>query len=304
VSGQVISANGVALTPPINIVNGTAKVPDGKLIVRWTAADSLGRSATVDQVVDTASRPALTAAGTLTIGDRTNVQEKSGGGAAVANNGSSGSTTLGVDARVGEIDSKVAVVLKDRAAVSGAVISPVVPDVSKNGATIGSYIAQTPVAVPAPTLPSASKSTKAIVVNVGKSVSLAPGTYGAVTVYSTGKLLLVAGDYAFDSLDLEPGAHLVLNKTAGTIRVVVNKNTILRGSYDLTPSAATGFVLGYRGADTLYVESPFRGTLVAPAGTINLRSLNGQNHEGEFFGKNVTTEAGATVVHPPAACGS
>jgi hypothetical protein len=174
--------------------------------------------------------------------------------------------------------------------------------VSKNGASIGSYINDTPIAVPLPALPSASKSTKSVSVGVGQTKPLAPGSYGAVTVYTNGKLLLSAGDYAFDSFDLEPSAHLVLDKTAGAIRVVVNKNIILRGVYDHTPSSATGFVLGYLGTDIIYVESAFRGTLVAPAGEINHRALNGGHSEGEFFGKNVTTEAGAMVVHVPAAC--
>jgi hypothetical protein len=186
--------------------------------------------------------------------------------------------------------------------VSGAVISPAKPNVSKNGASIGSYINETPIAVPLPALPPASKATNPVVVSVGQTKPLAPGSYGAVTIYTDGKLLLSAGDYAFDSLDLEPNAHLVLNKTAGAIRVVVNKNIILRGVYDHTPSSATGFVLGYLGTDIIYVESAFRGTLVAPAGTINHRALNGGHSEGEFFGKNVTTEAGAMVVHVPAAC--
>jgi hypothetical protein len=300
VLGKIVAVNDVTLSSPIPIVNGSAQAPRGKLLVRWTANDARGKSATVDQIVDAVSRPALAAVGAMNLGDRTSAKETSGQMAVVSNTGAGG-VMLGTDVALGEIDSVGLVVLRDRDVISGAIISPVVPNASQT-AKFGSYIAQTPSAISPPSLPSPSGATLSVTVAVGQSVPLNPGAFGAVTVYSNGKLSLVSGDYAFDSLDLEPNAHLALDKSAGPIRIVVNKNLILRGTYDHTPNTATGFVLGYLGSSPLSVESPFRGTLVAPNATVDLQSLNGLKYEGEFFAASLRTEAGATVVHVPMSC--
>jgi len=91
-------------------------------------------------------------------------------------------------------------------------------------------------------------------------------------------------------------------KANGTIRVVVYETTKLQATYNPTPNNATGFLLGYLGQQTVYVETQFRGTLVVPNASLNLRALNGVSHEGEFYAKDLKTEGGATVRHVPAAC--
>lgn len=132
---------------------------------------------------------------------------------------------------------------------------------------------------------------------------MAPGAYGQVTVRPGAHLQLSAGDYVFKSIDLESNAHLEIIKTNGPVRVLVLENAILRASYDHTPATPNGFVMGFAGQNTVYLETPFRGTVVAPNATVNLRSVDPEVHRGEFFGKSIKTEGGARVVHVPAACG-
>lgn len=159
-----------------------------------------------------------------------------------------------------------------------------------------------PVAFPFPALPTLGASNSDVLVESDTSRTLAPGAYGKVTVHPRGRLRLQAGDYAFKTLEMDSQSALDLNKSQGNIRVVVYETTKLQASYNHTPAGAPGFLLGYVGQQTVFVETQFRGTLVVPNASQNLRALNGVSHEGEFFAKDLKTEGGASVRHVPASC--
>jgi hypothetical protein len=208
---------------------------------------------------------------------------------------------LNTDGKVGEFDSQAVVTLRDRAKILGILISPAKPSLF-NDASAAVTILKTPGLVAWPSLPTQANSTT--VVDVGSGTRpLAPGAYGSVTIRPGAHLQLSAGDYVFKSIDLESNAHLDIIKTGGPVRVLVLENAILRGAYDHTPATPTGFVMGFVGQSTVYLETPFRGTVVAPNATVNLRSVAPEVHRGEFFAKSIRTEGGARVQHVPASCG-
>ena len=299
VTGSVIAANGQTLATPIPIVNGAATVPRGELVVRWIATDTEGRTDQVDQVISAVTRPALAASNSLDLGDRFLVTEASGQWGAVSNTGS-GLTVLNTDGRVGEFDSATRITLRDRAAVNLLVSRQVPERFNQTILLAQSFV--TPVAFPQPALPTLTASNNDVFVESDTSRTLVPGAYGKVTVHPRGHLKLQAGDYAFRSLETDSQSVLDLNKANGSIRVVVYETTKLQATYNPTPNNATGFLLGYLGQQTVYVETQFRGTLVVPNASLNLRALNGVSHEGEFYAKDLKTEGGATVRHVPAAC--
>jgi hypothetical protein len=299
VSGSVIAANGQTLATPIPIVNGAATVPRGELVVRWVATDTAGRTDQVDQVIKAVTRPTLAATNSLDLGDRFIAIEPSGQRGAVSNTGF-GITVLNTEGKVGELDSRSRATLRDRAEVN-LLVSPQTP-VRFNQTTLVSQSFIAPVPFPQPALPTLAASNADVFVESDTTRPLAPGAYGKVTMHPRGHLRLVAGDYAFKTLEMDSTSQLDLDKSNGAIRVVVYDTTKLQGIYNHSPNAATGFLLAYLGQQTVYAETQFRGTLVVPNASLNLRALNGVSHEGEFYAKDLKTEGGATVRHVPATC--
>lgn len=207
---------------------------------------------------------------------------------------------LGVEGRLAELGSAAKATLRDRSNVAW-LVSPVAPELI-NGATIGGQVFGVPPNLAAPALPAYRASSVDVFVGPNGNRILSPGAYRSVTVHPNGRLRLSAEDYSFATLDLHSQSRLDLNKTAGPIRVVVNGTTKLQNSYNHTPAGATGFVLGSLTQQTVFVETPFRGTLVVPRGSLNLRAVNGVSHEGEFLAKDIKAEAGARVSHVAGAC--
>lgn len=299
ITGQVVSVNGSTLASPIPIVNGLATVPHGSATVRWTATDTLGRTDSVLQTVQTFTSPTISTADTLDVRDRAFVQDLSGAFAAVANSGHS--STIGTDASVGELDTNAAAQLRDRAKITSLLFSPQQPTLF-NGASYGSWQRQTPAYAPFPALPPPSTSTVAIYLAPDTTRALAPGAYGAVTLQPRSHLILTAGDYSFTSFDFESTAHLAIDTSQGPVRITTGAVTLFRGTFDLSTEKAKSFTFGYTGSAPLFIESAFEGTLIAPDAEVTLRALNQGAHFGQFFAKTMHVDAGAKVVHNVLGC--
>jgi hypothetical protein len=294
ITGRIEAVNGTTLSSPIPIVNGIASAPRGTLQVRWTATDTQGRTDSVVQTVNAVTSPTIFTTDTLDVRDRAFVQEASGSFASVANSGLS--STIGTDASVGELDTNAAAQLRDRAKVTGLLISPAQPVLSSQ-ASYGSWQKQTPSFVSFPSLPPHVASTAVVYVAPDTTQPLAPGAYGAVTIQPRGKLLLTAGDYSFTSFDFESTAHLVIDTSHGPVRITTGAVTLFRGTFDMTVAQSKLFTFGYTGTAPLYIESAFEGTLVAPSAEVTLRAINQASHYGQFFARTLHVDAGAKVVH-------
>jgi hypothetical protein len=130
------------------------------------------------------------------------------------------------------------------------------------------------------------------------SLTITPGTYERVSVKEGAKLTLEPGVYRFSAIEaLEPGSVLDAKTASGPVILYVEGSVIVRGTVMDAPGDGTDLLVVMLGAGWATLEAGFRGTLIAPYGTINLGTANGETHIGTFFGKNVEVGADATIVH-------
>jgi hypothetical protein len=304
VSGSVIQFNGAATSIPV--VNGTVSVPSGSGTLQFVATNANGVTSTVDVPLTVLAPPTFYGTQGVTVDDG----DTSDGVNGTIYSGAGGQVLLQDDAQVGSVFSLSPVVLQDR------VVSPSID--TNAGITFGhsDVIASTSTATPTlpafPTAPVTFTGTTAITVNPstekGDVVTLAPGQYGAVTVYSRGQLILSAGNYEFSSLDLEPQGQLVVpSATSETAHVFVENTVIYRGSTNVATTSSSPppapLFLVYTGTATLTIGSPFTGTILAPNAPLSLQSLNGQGvYTGEFFAQQITLSPHTTVNSNPFTC--
>jgi hypothetical protein len=277
ITGQVIATNGVPHTPPINVVGGVVTLGIGTHTIRWTAFDGFNTSVAIQMVFIGST---IQASQSFILQDRAQVLTTTGVGAAVLNGGA-GQTRIGNDARSGSVLSAGPVQVLHRAQVQGSVRSAVSvfvePDASVTGGTsIG------PVVLPAlPTLPAFPAPTGgAITVNSGTQ-SPAPGSYTSGTV-NGGTLVLAAGDYFFQSLTINSGTTV---RATPTTRVFVQNSLIFRSPFRTPGGAVQPIFLGFAGSDTVVMEAPFDGTLVAPNGRVEFGVGSGLTFTGAFFAR-------------------
>jgi len=243
---------------------------------------------------------ALASTGTMTIGSSTKVTRPGTSLSAIANMGPGGISS-DTDSVLGDVWSLSTVTLRDRAHVMGKVYAPKV--VSGVGVHVDGGTDSVRSLVPA-TVTSWSVTYPAAVVNnvilqVNQTASRPPGRYGAMQLFSGGKLTLTTGAYFVDSLDLEQGSKVILNQDAGPVLLYVRNSVILRGVFSTTSGGASDVLLGFLGTTDVVAEVSFVGTLVAPSAKIALRSVTG-GHAGAFFGKNIDVSPNTIVSYRPA----
>lgn len=299
VTGTVTSFNGATVSIPV--VNGAVNVPPGTGTIRFTASNANGVAATLTQTLTVVPPPAIFGLHNLTIDNSSTV-----GGSLF--DGAGGLLTLQNDSIVGSVFSLSPVVLQDRVTASSIDTSAGVT--RGNQDNIGAFLV-TPPALPVfPAFNPTFTGGRSVTVNPtpesGSVVTLAPGQYGAVTVFSRGQLILSNGTYSFTSLDLEPQALLVTpSATVETAQLFVRDSIIYRGSTVTATGQAAPLFLGYAGTSspTVTIESPFKGTIIAPTAQLNLQSLNGTGvYTGEFFANQVILSPHTTVNSNPFTC--
>ena len=114
--------------------------------------------------------------------------------------------------------------------------------------------------------------------------------------------LTAGGAYLLNSLDLEPGAHIVLPNA--TVSLFVRDAIIaLRGSLATANGAAPLLTLGFQGTQPVFVDTAFTGTILAPNAKLNLDTLtSGQQYQGQFFAKDIEAFPDVTIIDHPANC--
>jgi hypothetical protein len=241
---------------------------------------------------------------TLLIKDRAAIRRKGDGFAPVVSSGTV-RTDLGVEAKTGNVLSEPAVRISDRARVEGSVKSA-------GAVTLGQGVVVTEgVQANTPLGPLRSFTFQTMVppktfgnreAQPDTTMSLAPGGYGSLSVKSRATLNLRAGSYSFDSVQVEPQAKVVIDDAAGPVLVHARGAVTYRGQILKKGNAASNHVdllaIAY-GTATSFVEAPFKGTLFVPAAALVLQPLNGAEHFGAFFARDLTVEAGVVVRHQP-----
>ena len=130
--------------------------------------------------------------------------------------------------------------------------------------------------------------------------TLAPGSWGNLNVQSRSTVFLRHGSYYFQSLNTEPEARIMLDKSAGPIFIYVKNSYTLKGRY-VSNGGPDGEVLtGVLGTSVVYIEVPLLGTVVAPNATVELRRPpDNSPHRGAVFGKGIHVFSNATVLRLP-----
>lgn len=284
VRGFVIRRNGVAVNPPTALVNNATTLTPGTYVIEWRATDQFNNETRISQTVTV--RPALQTGNSLLLRDRARANQAPNVLGPIWNSGTS-LTELGVEARSGNIVSVGPVSLRDRAVVSGSILTA--GNVTRgNQTTVSGPITQFGQVVlpPLPTLPAFNPGTGSTIVNPGSPVALSAGPHGAFTVNTGGRLELSAGDHFFSSLTLN--SSVAVFATAQT-RVFVAGATILRSSFILTGTTNTlaPIFLGLATTSSVFVETAFDGTLVAPSAFVTFGIASGLTYRGLFYARNI-----------------
>ena len=106
---------------------------------------------------------------------------------------------------------------------------------------------------------------------------LAPGSYGDVSVKSRATLRLSPGTFFVNSFSIEPQATVVTDGGPVFLYIATSMNfkgAISAGVFD------RNFLVGVVGSGTVFLETPFTGTIVAPNATIRFAPLNPGVYDG------------------------
>jgi hypothetical protein len=146
-----------------------------------------------------------------------------------------------------------------------------------------------------------------VVVGQGAVKTLAPGAYGSVLVSPGGELSLSSGTYELTSVNVLAGALVHLDETAGPVLIYVQGGFQFAGTETQTGGDGNVLVGVFGLGDAALLTAPFRGTVSAQNGEIELNSTSG-TFAGAYFASNIqidpnTTVTGIGAVTPPGTSG-
>jgi len=242
---------------------------------------------------------ALSAANSLALADRVTVVEPDGSYSPIVNSGTS-STNVGADAQPGSVWSAAPITLRSRARVTGDARSARAITLQSGASVTGQVVANTPI----PTIVHRFRVQRATTVPPPVSLepdatrTLAPGFYGPLSVKSRATLTLAPGHYFFQSITVEPGANVRLSSSLAPTTIAVATAVTFRGEFETADGLFPNLALEALGSDQVTIEAPFRGTIIAPSGTLKLAG-NDVVHEGSFFARTVQIDPGLRIVHRP-----
>jgi hypothetical protein len=290
-TGQVIAKNGIPITP-IPVVNGQVTLGIGTFTIRWTVSDGANPPVTGNQTVVVGTK--IQASHSFLLDDRAQVQNGTGGSAAVLNSGTA-LTQIGNDSRSGAILSVGAVNILHRAVVNGNVTSASTVTKATDGTVNGSITMNASVVLPPlPTLPAFPPPTLGgFTVNSGTTQSHPAGSYTSATVINGGTLILGTGDYFFQSLTINSGSTV---RVTPTTRVFVQNTLIFNAPFRATSGTAVqAITLGFAGAN-LSLLAQFNGTLIAPNADVMFGTGAGITYTGSFFGRTLEVTPASILV--------
>ena len=129
--------------------------------------------------------------------------------------------------------------------------------------------------------------------------TLSPGRYGNVSVKSRSRLVISAGDYYFEQLHvLEPQSELLIDDTAGPVRLHVREELTTRGKLLGVDDVRPEPLIIVTGTSTLFLESTFSGFLVAPQAEVYLRTT-AEHHRGAIFARTIHLDPNVVIEHVP-----
>lgn len=207
-------------------------------------------------------------------------------------------TEIGVVSISGNLWSRGDVFLRNQAEVNGNLITAgslstqagaTVAGQTAEGAYVPSHDLRWEVDFPA--------SASNVILEPDTVQTLSPGAYGSVDVRSHSILRLKSGVYHFESFRLEPQADLSLDQSAGQVVIYVRDVLTLRGEIADEANNFPNLMIGYFGSGTASLSAPYKGSLIAPNGRINLEAVGSEGHQGVFFAKIIEVAPYTSVTY-------
>jgi len=196
------------------------------------------------------------------------------------------------------------VTLRSNATVHGNLITKQTVSAQNGARVLGTTTEHA--ALPAPAIvswdaPVAPQPAQPRTVAPNGQLELPPGAYGAVTVFSRGKLKLRSGNYAFSSLRLEPDAILdvTVPPANGPVALYVDDVRAFRGRVvTSTQSTSESLLLVHKGTSALRLERSADMAIVAPKATVEL-ATGGARYRGSVYAKGIQIEPDVAVTYVP-----
>lgn len=200
---------------------------------------------------------------------------------------SAGNVTLKRQARVlGDVTAAGQVHLEAGAVVNGAILQgvpvPPIPPVTP---------VQVAVSAGGPNITVVRNSTR----------TLAPGLYGTLTVRDGATLVLSAGSYAFDWVNVEKGAKVRAALAGGNLVVDVVHELALKDNVQMTVTGGSAANMLFRvqgGRIALAKAGNFLGTYVGPSAMVRLGEE--ANLRGALYGRKLVIKKNSTLIGEPA----
>jgi hypothetical protein len=268
-------ASGVSGLPPKCGVSATTSGAVAVSLPRGLVADDLALSANLHLELD----------------DYVTVVDATGSADVPVANAGTGEINVGAHAQLGSVFGAANVTLRDHSTING--------NVSYGGAlseqsnvTVTGTASHVSTLSPADTFswtvqyPATSSGSATIAPNAHQSI--APGRFGTYDVNQNAVLTLSSGTYYFDALTFESGSVLELKQSAGPTVIHTRQGFTFRGQERAAAGAATppDVLVVALGANDVFVETPFTGTLAAPAARMTLGGGAGR-YVGSFYAKEL-----------------
>jgi hypothetical protein len=136
----------------------------------------------------------------------------------------------------------------------------------------------------------------------GQKSTIAPGSYGTLTVDRTGRATLSSGTYYLTNLTLNSGSAVSLDQSTGPVVIYVRGAATVLGAFSSLTGDPPNLLVGYLGTGGISVGGsggvPFSGAIVAPFTQISLLQSS-TPHTGFFAAQDVMVDVEAQVQYSP-----
>jgi len=217
--------------------------------------------------------------------------------------GSNGPIEFGIEAKSsGDVVSGANVLLRDRAKIFGNVTAAGNITLYSGAQVMGTMLQNatvSPCLIPQDTFTVGSQDHS---IYAGNSLTLSPGAYRDIHVYSNGELKLNAGVYRFKSLITEPDGKYKFNPDTGTIEIKVSQQFSVgdRSKFNFVDTVLPGkikFHTQQTAQLNIGTDLTFRANLLAPRAKIHSQSRT--LFYGAVFGKSLEFEPDVQIYGTP-----
>jgi hypothetical protein len=287
VEGSLISSNGVAYNPPIAIQDNQAVLPVGTTVIEWEAKDGNNHATHVRQTIRVDLTPPLQTVGGTYLADRAQVKLGNDAPASVFDSGRI-LTQVGVGTHVGDISSVAPVIVADRAFVGG-IRSEAGIGLGVGDTVSGPVVPNTQLVLPSPlelagvTFPDPGATDVSVMTG---EISIPPGSYRHVFVNGNATLVLSAGRYFMNDLDVEWGGQIRIDDAFAPVSVFVKSSLTYRGPIVDASAALKPVFVGYLGTADVTLDTGFTGTFVAPNAAVHAGNASTLRFDGLFSAKS------------------